>query len=419
MKASRIVAEHVSQHADDVRHLLHPRFVETMQHACLSGNDFIRASRNDHAPLTDLRLRRDDSSRQMLYLNLRRWRDTSPTSFNDLRSKVECAKWLDTPGLDLLRVAREPFVADSSSSTGSLQFATNQDAYEGMLKYVNAFGSWHDAEAVAVAYAQSDRQTSPRLRGLTSSLAGVVIGHSGDVAVSDELFQDAAAYLEDDLERFFTYLRWASLAAKRRRDPDRADVLLTVGLSSYPKAATSPDGMLAVGLASNLRAFLALRRGDSDESRRLLTAAIEQLRGSLASSDQLGVESPETARYVWMAELNAAQLDLAAEQDDDAIQRLHALLEFTERRDQGARHTTLSALAFVHIRRNEPVLAVSFLIEALDLLRREYDPSVVTQVRKMLYRAFVELKDEKRAERVRELSPYFWSTSAMEEFDVH
>jgi tetratricopeptide (TPR) repeat protein len=417
MKASQILAEHIAEHSSDARGVLHPRFVASMEHACLPGNEFVRASRRDHAPLTDLRLRRDDSSQQMLRLNLRAWRAASPATYDTMAAKVALADRMDTPGLDVLALdSNQPatFAPIEAAPSGG-----TSDTYETLLKYVNCFGSWEDAEAMAFAYAKAPSLESSRLRGLTSGLAGVVVGLSAQPESSDRLFEDSVANLEGSFECYFAYLRWASLTAKRRRDLDLAEALLERGLTLHTHAGSSGDVMLATGLADNLRALLALRRGDSALSRQLVDHAIARLRAAVAAENRSDIRAEETARYLWMAELNAAQLDLSVGDDDRAIERLRALRVFAEQQDRGALHTTLSTLAFVHLKRGEPGKAAPLLTEALDLLRHEYDPSVVTQVRKMLFRSYIELGDRSRADDVRALSPYFWLGQHEEASLVH
>lgn len=176
MKASSILAEHVAEHSSDAGGVLHPRFIVCMEHALLSGSEFVRASQQDHAPLTDLRLRRDESSRQMLRLNLRAWWEASPATFQVMQSKVTRADQLDTPGLDVLAIGAEPTGLHAPDRKPRAPLDPASDTYETLLKYVNAFGSWEDAEAAAFEYAAARSSGSGRLRGLTSGLAGVVVG---------------------------------------------------------------------------------------------------------------------------------------------------------------------------------------------------------------------------------------------------
>lgn len=346
----------------------------------------------------------------MLRLNLRAWWEASPATFQVMQSKVTRADQLDTPGLDVLAIGAEPTGLHAPDRKPRAPLDPASDTYETLLKYVNAFGSWEDAEAAAFEYAAARSSGSGRLRGLTSGLAGVVVGLSGQPEASERLFEDSVANLEGSSECYFVFLRWASLTAKRRHDLDQAEALLERALIPYSDAKSSREGLLAGGLADNLRALLALRRGDVRLSRQLVDQALVQLRAAAAGApdNRSDVRRAESARYFWMAGLNAAQLDLSSGDDDHAIERLHALRTFAEQQDRGALHTTLSTLAFVHLKRGEPAKAIPLLTEALELLRNEYDPSVVTQVRKMLFRGYTELGDEDRAENVRTLSPYFW-----------
>ncbi len=413
MKASQIVAEYVSEHHAGCVASLHPRFIVAMENVRYSGNDFIQASRGDHAPLTDLRLRRDDSSRQMLLLNIRAWDAASPGTLRALQHAVHTAEVVDGPGWDVLTAGGDASSLAPSAPQG-LVGGAREDVYESLLKYVNAFGSWAEAEAVASAYAEDPALPEGRLRGLTSGLAGVVVGLAGDKDKCDQLFEDSVKNLAHSSEQFFVYLRWASLAAKRRGDLDAADSLLDRAAQSMVDSPAA-DRDVAAGLTSNLRALFALRRGDASTSRQLVLNAVDHLRAAHDTHLPRSIGDAETARYLWMAELNAAQLDLSQQRYGVAIERLQRLSEFAHHHDYGALHTTLSTLAYIHVARGDVSSAVPLLKEALVLLRDEYDPAVVLQVRKMLYRAYVEQGDHEDAEQVSASSPYFWQTADKEQ----
>lgn len=397
--------------------MLHPRFVSAMTHVRLTGNEFIVAARGDHAPLTDLRLRRDESSRQMLILNMRIWSETSPETFRELQESVRDAAVRDSPAYDILCVAGEATPTrlerqmDQCSTSG-------ESAYELLLKYVNAFGAWDEAERVARQYTRIAKPHADRLDGLTSGLAGVVLGLAGDSDSSDRLFERAVSALRDSAECFFAYLRWASITAKRHGDLHRAERLIERALAQRTTTGHGPDGLLEHGLALNFRALLRLRKGQLDVSRRLVHEAIVSLRGAFAAADETCGHAEETARYVWMAELNAAQLDVLEGDYRHAMQRLGVLEDFAKRHDRGALHTTLSALAFLHLGQGRPADAVPLLRRSLDLVGDEYDPAVVKQVRKMLYRSYVELDDARSANEVARLSPYFWLGNVREPANV-
>ncbi|WP_285116263.1 hypothetical protein [Leifsonia sp. fls2-241-R2A-40a] len=418
MKASQLVAEYVTDHHAEARAALHPRFVTTMKNARLSGNEFVRASRGDHAPLTDLRLRRDESSRQMFLLNIRAWDEASPGVLRALQNTARSAEIVDGPGWDVLTAGRSASSGSAAFAPRELARAPREDVYESLLKYVNAFGNWDEAEATAYAYASDPAFPDGRLRGLTSGLAGVVVGLAGDTDTCDRLFEDSVKNLVGTPEQFFVYLRWASLTAKRRGDLDRADGIVDRAEHCIENSSEA-DRDVALGLSSNLRALFALRRGDIAGSSRLVCDAISRLAAAHDTGAARSIGSPEAARYLWMAELNAAQLDLSQQRHDLAIERLQRLREFAQRHDPGAIHTTLSLLAYIHLVRGDAATAAPLLRDALGLLRDEYDPSVVLQVRKMLYRAYVELGDRARARRVSTMTPYFWLTSDEEQGHDH
>lgn len=393
--------------------VVHPRFESVMSHVALEGNAFLLAARRDHAPLTDLRLRRDLSSRAMFELNV----DALIAQQPELRRTL-------TDHLDRASSANETSVAlretlglgSISRRTRSVPFQSEAAAYVALLKYVNAFGSWEDALDVArsvharrKAGAESQRET------LTYALAASVLGLCRESAASDDLFAIALAGMPDPIERTFAGLRWASLRAKRQGNIDAAEDLIDALDSDLAHAsAHRDDKSVGFGMLWNLRALLAVRRRDPKAAHAAVTRAIahfEQGNGHRTAAHAIGSE--EARRYEWMARLNLIQFDIFAHTFVSAIEKLTTLVDFSRENDPGSLHTSLSTPAYVHIQNDDPAAALSPLLESHERLRAEYDPFVIDQVRKMLIRCYIELGREKDAERVSALPAHFWLSTEM------
>ncbi|UAJ79774.1 hypothetical protein IT072_01400 [Leifsonia sp. ZF2019] len=386
-----------------------PRFHDAMRHTLLPAREYLIASREDHAPLTDLRIHRDESSRAMLDLNI--------------------AALVEAIGSDWLGRAIEGGPADETIRGIVEAFALNvqtsayarprdgggaEDVYVALLTYVNGFGGWDDALAIASGFAaRCERHEEARPRWLASMLAGVVLGLHRREHEGAALVDQAMTGLAGTAEAFFAGLRWASLEVKRRGRLDVAERYLDRA-ADIAVADTGADRLLFLGLRDNVRGLIALKRGSKEEALSLVDSAIACLRASAESDDEsgAGLALAERARYYWMARLNRIQLDIFAGALDSAARSLRELVVWAEAHDARAVHSTLSVLGFVLVRQGRPAEAVSVLSASLDRLRTEYDPSVVRQVRKMLIRCFGELGEESLEKRVRDLTPYFWQKSA-------
>ncbi|WP_226656754.1 hypothetical protein [Leifsonia sp. LS1] len=339
-----------------------PRFHDAMRHTLLPAREYLIASREDHAPMSDLRIRRDESSRAMLDLNI--------------------AALVEAIGSDWLGRAIEGGPADKTIRGIVEAFALNvqtsayarprdgggaEDVYVALLTYVNGFGGWDDALAIASDFAaRCERHEEARPRWLASMLAGVVLGLHRREHEGAALVDQAMTGLAGTAEAFFVGLRWASLEVKRRGRLDVAERYLDRA-ADIAVADTGADRLLFLGLRDNLRGLIALKRGSREEALNLV---------------------------------------------DSAARSLRELVVWAEAHDARAVHSTLSVLGFVLVRQGRPAEAVSVLSASLERLRTEYDPSVVRQVRKMLIRCFGELGEESLEKRVRDLTPYFWQESA-------
>lgn len=284
------------------------------------------------------------------------------------------------------------------------------DWYVSLLIYVNGFGGWTDALEIASEFHRRRDAFEPdRARWLVSGLAALILGLEGATSESSALAEEALHGLAGTTEAFFMGIRWASLQLKRRGRAESAERYLALGRSlSGPH--TAEFAALTSGMTDNLHALIAVRRGQHDRARELVDSAVIDLEQSYVASLRSASEvtSAERARYYWMARVNRIQLDLFAGSLLQAESALRDLVGWSELHDPRAVHSTLSMLAFVLIRRDRPAEAVPVLAASLERLRDEYDPSVVTQVRKMLIRCLADLGRTCDENAVRRLGPYFW-----------
>lgn len=387
--------------------LVHPNFADVMTHAALTGNGYLREAARDHAPLTDLRLRRDTSSKALLELNIAVLSARDP-GFRRAIAELTDERLLDNTACHV-RAVVTGMRGSPAGHVPQLQDVT--DAYTSLLKYVNAFGNWDDARAVARrVFDVRGRWGTSLLETTTVALAAVVLGLCGDETHSDQLFLIALTELPNSIERTFWGLRWASIQAKRRGQLDAAETLIAAleadleGLNAH-----ADDLAIASGMLWNFRGLIETRRRNPEQARRAVTRAValfEQCDHSEVAGGELNRD--EARRYEWMARLNLIQLDIFQGVLDPAIEQLARLAEFSRRYDPRSLHTSLSTLAYVHIQAGEPARAIPYLLEAHELLRSEYDPFVVVQVRKMLARCYFELGRLREVSLVDALPKEFW-----------
>lgn len=386
---------------------VHPRFETYIAHATLSPRPYLDASGDDHAPLSDLRLRRDESSKDLLHLNLKAVLAFTP----DVDSRILDTAWSGGHDEVVASVMQDLGSPDASSSWNpDVRSAIREDpldVFATIAKYVNIFGSWGDAETVATDFSKwgADLGTD-RLRWSISGLAGVVLG-LGNLPGHDALFRAAVDNHPDPIEAFFIGLRWASIEAKRNGDLEAARVIIDHASSvSLSRGLDDRDQTVIRGMLQNFKALLAVRSKSFGEAFALVDESVELFGDSAAQTDKIVQE--EAVRYSWMAQLNKAQLFLFSGDGPRARDELKNVIAFARIHDRGALHTSLSALAFSYIQDGEPAKALPLLVESLELLKFEYDLKVVVQVRKMLYRACAELDLERSAELVRTDDMYYW-----------
>ncbi|WP_301209834.1 hypothetical protein [Leifsonia williamsii] len=364
--------------------------------------------------MTDLRLRRDTSSSAMLRLNLRALVSRLP----DLEQAILELTSVGPQEMDGT-AARVHGWLTSDRPEAAAAVSADQDplsAYVSMLKYVNAFGIWEDARGVArQVFDSADRWGDSLPESSARALAAVVLGLCGDEAQSDILFSTALSSMPHPVERVFSGLRWASIQAKRRGRIQAAESLIdALEREAADAGIRHRDRLIASGMLCNFRGLIAIRRKASGAAREIVIAAIGQFESGNALADDgcvIGLE--EGRRYEWMAKLNLIQLDIYEGRFAAATRDLRELAEFSRAHDPGSLHTSLSTLAYVHLRAGLPEDALPLLLEAHDLLRSEYDPFVVRQVRKMLRRCYLELGRPRDAEQVEGLPEQFWLTTPL------
>lgn len=405
------LAEALLVAADSSEHgTVAPQFSAVMRHLTLPPRDYLHVSKDDPAPLTDLRLRRDASSREMVNLNVSALMEVNGS---DWLKEAVASRPADVAVADL--VADFALDIRTKPYRRSIEGAPAEDFYVALLKYVNGFGSWQDALAIASEFAEKcSGFEDARPRWLASMLAALVLGLSGREDDGAALADQAMSGLAGTAEAFFVGIRWASLEVKRRGRLEVAERYLERG-SQLAAAESEAHALLFEGLSSNLRGLIAMRRGQKELALTAVERAVSNLAASAEVRDPVGQGLPaaERSRYYWMARLNRIQLDVFAGSLDTANQALRELAEWAEKHDPRAVHSTLSILGFVLIREGKPSDAVDVLCASLERLRVEYDPKVVMQVRKMLIRCFTELGCSTDAQEIRNLSPYFWRESAM------
>jgi hypothetical protein len=116
----------------------------------------------------------------------------------------------------------------------------------------------------------------------------------------------------------------------------------------------------------------------------------------------------EVARYAWMGMLNGAQLSWMLGDGPTAQTRFVDALQFARQYDPDAVHASASTLAFFLVQNGDPASALPLSLEALDLVRSQYDARLALQVRKLVLRCMLELGRQRAAERVRGLPDEYW-----------
>lgn len=392
---------------------VHPNFPTLLEHTLLDGKMYFFAAIRDPAPLTDLRVRLDLSSASMLYLNLDAIREIDPPLIDTLKLNL-------TNSQDYVSEAVFKHLAIEKSHVSSkfyfrdVRAQLELDPIEVLValhSYVNVFGGWDDAGDVAQQIL--DLMTSD------SNLAGVHFDIVGTAALVlalrgstgyEALFELLLANFSNPIELFFYGLRWASIEAKRKGDLKAAAVILEriekIVTSELASFRSTSELKLIQGMSANFRGLLALRSGNPYDAEELSAQATRALNESLGSMTAPIPE--ERARYVWMAQLNRAQLAVLQGNEVLALARLREALEFARTYDPRAVHASLSTLAYIHLRSGQPLEARPLAEEALNLIRVEYDPRVALQVRKVLLRCYLELGLNSCADKLRSSGPYFW-----------
>lgn len=414
--ASDIAGVIANASASVVHGTLHPIFVEQMRLAKLSADRYLTESARVHAPVTDLRLRRDESSAEMLSLSVQALAEADV----DLGQAIRERGWCESGDLVTARLFEKLGIEGSAGERDKYSLGKHDSLslFASMSRYVNVFGSWTDAAEIASFVATHQHAfDGDDKRFSIFGLAGTVLGLER-AAGSDELLSAAADQHPSPFEAFFWGLRWASITAKRRGDITKSASIIERSLAAvHSHVEPSYDRNVLEGMGLNFKALLALRSKNISMASELADRSIALFGDDPRKAANLPVD--EVARYTWMARLNRVQLLMFAEDHAKARSQLDELLDFARRHDRGAVHTTLSTYAYSLLAANDARGARPLLLESLDLLRVEYDPGVVTQVRKMLYLAYSMMDMPSSATRVAADSRYYWrGPSARERYEL-
>lgn len=392
---------------------VHPIFPTLLKHSLLDGKMYFLAAIRDPAPLTDLRVRLDSSSAQMLYLNLDAIREIDPNFVGALKSNLSNPQdYVSKAIFKYLEIEKSPekfqyYVRDVRAQ---LELAPIE-VLVALHSYVNVFGGWDDAEDVAqqiLSLMTSDTSHASVHFDIVGT-AALVLALRGSAGY-ESLFELLLTNFRDPTELFFYGLRWASIEAKRNGDLKTAAIIMErverIATSELTSLNLTSDLKLIQGMSANFRGLLALRSRDAYSAEELSAQAMRALNESI--SLMTGPIPEERARYVWMAQLNRAQLAMLQGNQSLSIARLKEALNFARMNDPSAVHASLSTLAYIYLQSGQPLKARPLAEEALNLFREEYDPRVVLQVRKILLRCYLELGLDSRVDKLRSLGPYFW-----------
>jgi hypothetical protein len=388
--------------------ILHPHFVDLMRHAAADSNEYLVNAKDDHAPLSDLRLRRDLSSKHLLHVNLQAFVEFDP-EVADLLGGIRAAEPLDHATSEV----KSAFTSDRRPAAYNqgvhrlLQADGGVDVFVALVRYVNAFGSWEDAGLIARAVStELDNRRFSTGRAALLGMCGVVLALNGDDG-ADSLLRESIETHSSGLESFFMSLRFASILAKRRGDLDEAHRVILRGREIAVTAGLdAKDASIVDGMTGNFLGLLAVRTKDFVSAGERVQAAVRLLPEETGRTVQ--IVDDEALRYSWMARLNQAQLLLFSGRYKAAEHELRSVVAFARQWDHGALHTSLSTLGFCLIRDGRPHEAIPELQEALVCLRNEYDLTVVEQVRKLLFKALHDVGDIQGAQDVVSQSPYYW-----------
>lgn len=386
-------------HDDD---LVHPTFREIVEHAA-EPLSYLTESRDDPNPLTDLRVRYDESSRHMLHTNVLAMAERYPQLPQRIESIAEADSTLRSlqQMLKLRQGARYRWPDDTTDAYDHSHELT------AMYLSVNAFGGWDDAEEIANTVLRSLAHGSRIQSSHTLGVSALVMALRG-CAGYGRLFEESFLRGASSVEVFFYGLRWASIEAKRNSNLNGANEVLERTLRAYAEKPVPEDGDAETikGMTNNFRALLAMRSNDFEGANSLAESAVEELEIGWAAETSLA--QPEKSRYVWMAMINRAQLAWFAQEFSLAIERFEEALRFASEHDPRAVHSSSSLLAFSHLQQGAPQNALSYARKAVRLSQHEYDPQVAVQVRKLLLRCFMELDMKADAANLIAEGPYYW-----------
>lgn len=398
----------VLEHLDAAADIVHPHFLDVMHHAALPTDQYLAAAESDHSPISDLRLRRDESSRDLLELNLRAMAGQDP----DFSSSVATVRRGATADRSLAGVRSAlgvPWgrVGYLQQVERAIEQGNGESVLVALVRYVNVFGSWRDARDIARQVARSaDDPKLGRERAVLLGLCGVVLALTGEPG-AHELLRTSTETHPNPVQGFFMGLRHATILAKREHDPIQARrVVFRAEAGALRAGLHDADARAVTGMTSNFLGLLALQTHDLEDARARVDAAVDRLPAEPRRT--VAIKDAEALRYASMARLNRAQIALIEQQYATAETELRALVDFASTQDRRVLHSAMSTLGYCLIRDGRAAEAVPVLQETLRHLRQEYDAAVVTQVRKLLYKAHVEVGDDAAAQEVTEMSPYFW-----------
>lgn len=345
---------------------LHPGWPGLVDRPRAIGADFDTVAAADETWIEDLGLRQSPAPREFFERHAIRVLTAAPAAvlLGSLHASDHATRRLaaavglelDGPTFDYAALARHARIAPD-------------EVAQAMTCWVNHFGSWDDAAAVAAELAAIAR-TLPRTKAgarVLTTAANVLAGR-GDVRCR-MLYDLAYHRWHDPVMRAFVRLRQAVAEVKRLGDPDRVEPALAAAAGSARQLRRNQrpgDAACVEALVENLRALVHVRAGERAKAEAAVRRAWTQLDQDLPRSARLPGQVIDEFRIQVLANLGLAtglgrgwEAALELFGTADAIARRQGRLGF--------RVETASLLGYALVRLERWQDAVDVLAEAAEL----------------------------------------------------
>ncbi len=366
---------------EDFRRWSHPLFESLVGRHRLDPDTYYRAARFDRGYVTDLRMRRTDDPRVFYEQQLAHVR-TRGTSV-DIPSGDHCTNSARrsgclSPGKPALPAPLEVV----GRSAADLPAVVTQS----LCCYVNCWGSWEDAAAIAqgvagVARAVPDTNEGARVLAVAASTLAI----EGADRRARWLYREALRRPQHPYERFFIRMRQATAELKLFGDETAACDALggarDEAMCFEGHGLAAEDREFAQGLVYNLRALVEYRAHRYSVAQDLIGEAARCLD---AAASGIALPTDVAGRYRVTVRCNGATLDLIAERWSAALARYEDALAIAETQDPRSRAEVASLAGYALLRANAPGAATRYLLRAERLLRDDASPSRLQLVRRLL-----------------------------------